>query len=205
MTETKCPRRTADPVAGGNTGRPYPTRSVADGNSSLEDLGVVFASETLEAERSFLTAAWLDPVEGNDAAFAAGLNGSYFALPENSYLFCYVCLNAETGRNPTVDEAVRLASQCSDVALDDGDLFDILIPPLSTIEVDRLDEYVRRVIDFSRRRELSRELYRKSVELYAGDDVEVVVRPRERRASAKLLRRAPAQHRATKRKVICCE
>jgi hypothetical protein len=106
-------------------------------------------------------------------------------------------------RWPDVRELCALAQNVG-VRLDNDDVFSILIAPLSFIEAGRLDEYVRAVIDFADRRELSRELYRKSVELYAGDDVEVVVRRRERRAAPKRLRRAPPPHRPTKRRVICC-
>ncbi len=201
--QSKCPRRTGDPVAGGNTGRQYPNRSVADGNGSLEDLAIVFAEEALASEATAVVAGWLNPALFNDAAADAGLTAEHFDDPLRRLLFWYACACAELNRWPNVREACELAQNVG-VPLDNDDLFSTLIPPLSFIEADRPDEYIREVIEFAKRRELSRELYRKSVELYAGDYVEVVVRPRERHASPKPLRRAPSQHRPTKRRVICC-
>lgn len=203
MNQQKGPRRLGGRVAGEYSRHPYPTVESADGNISLDELGVVFAGEALKAEAVAAVAGWLNPALFNDAAADAGLTAEHFDDPVRRFLFWYARACAELNRWPDVREVCDLAQNVG-VPLDNDDLFSTLIPPLSFIEADRLDEYIREVIEFARRRELSRELYRKSVELYAGDDVEVVVRPRERRAAPKPLQRAPSQHRPTKRRVICC-
>jgi hypothetical protein len=203
-------RELGDPRAGwstGHTGRKTEqhqhTVAATEYNSSVEDLAVLFAAEALEVEATAAVAGWLNPAVFNDAAADAGLTAEHFDDPLRRLLFWYACACAELNRWPDVREVCGLAQNVG-VPLDSDDLLSTLIPPLSFIEADRLAEYIRVVIEFARRRELSRELYRKSVELYAGDDVEVVVRPRERRAAPKPFRRAPSQHRRTKRRVICC-
>ncbi len=175
MTDPRAQREAGR--TGGNTGHPKHTTSAPMFNP-VEDAGVVFAGEAIEAERTYLTAAWLDPVGGNDAACNTTLTSATFSGPEHSLIFWYVCKCAELGRAPTVVEAVQLAAWCNDVFLREADLFDILIPPLSVIEAKRIDNYAATVADFARRRDLSRAYARRSVALFVGDDYEVVIRPR---------------------------
>jgi len=179
MKIQKCPRRLGGQVAGEYRNAPHYTRSVPSDNISVEDLGVAFAAEALEAERICLSMGWLDPIGLNNAAYDAGLNGRHFSTLEHSFVFAYCCCCAAQRHKPVVREVSRLAKDHG-LYLPEDDVFSILIPPLSVIEDGRIGEYVAAVIDFAHRRDESRELQRRAVELFAGDDYEVIVRRRER-------------------------
>ncbi|MFH1110712.1 MAG: hypothetical protein V1790_16165 [Planctomycetota bacterium] len=156
MKQQKGPRRLGGRVAGDYRIHPHSTVESADGKSSLEDLGVLFAGEALEAEAVAAVAGWLNPALFNDAAADAGLTAEHFDEPFRRLLFWYACACAELNRWPDVREACELG-QSVGVPVNRSDLFSILIPPLSFIEAGRLNEYVQRVIDFARRRGESRD------------------------------------------------
>jgi hypothetical protein len=70
-----------------------------------------FAEQTREAERTFIASLWLNPVAGHDAAVDAKLEGDDFFDPHHSWVFCYVCLCAESGLSPDVAESCRFAKR----------------------------------------------------------------------------------------------
>lgn len=69
---------------------------------SLQSVAEDFGARVLEAERTFVAAAWLDPVSGHDAAFDHGIYGDRFADSLLGFIYSYVVACAELGSEPSL-------------------------------------------------------------------------------------------------------
>jgi len=111
-----------------------------------------FAEATQCAERTFIAGSWINPVGGHDAAVVSRLSTDDFSDRELSWLFKYVCISAEAGVRPTVDEAVRLARR-DGVYLFDIDLTEIILSTRTHHAM--IETYAEAVKDFARKRRLA--------------------------------------------------
>ena len=136
-----------------------------------QDLANDFVSRALEAERTYLTSLWLDPVEGNNAACDAELCGADFILPGHAITFAYVCECAAYGLNATIAECISVAVSAG-VQLGDnrswpntsGQLYlycDILEPHLDEIREGSCLFYARAVKSYANQRREAQEAFRK--------------------------------------------
>jgi len=85
-------------------------RALARRNSLNTDiLQPITDDSSLQAERRFLRALWLDPARGTELAEQLGLSGRDFLGDGHSLVFCYVCTCAHLERTPCMAEAAALS------------------------------------------------------------------------------------------------
>lgn len=149
------------------------------GQVEIYDLEVEFVSRCLEAERTFLTALWLDPFAGNNAAVDAELCGADFLIPAHSIVFMYVAMCAERDLNSTVAGCVAAARsggmQLGDYRRftnTDGRLFlysDILDPHLDEVREGSCPFYAQAVKDYADQRREAQEAFRRYSHILISD------------------------------------
>lgn len=135
----------------------------------IDALADDFVSRCIEAERTFLTAQWLDPFEGNNAACDAELCGVDFLLPAHSLVFMYVCMCAEWEIKATVSDCCAVA-RSGGVQLGDyrpwpntsGRLYlydDVLLPHWDEVREGQCRFFAEAVRDYAERRREAQEAF----------------------------------------------
>ncbi len=109
-----------------------------------------FLSKCIESERCLLCLGWMQPTNLNNIGSQLQLNGQHFCQPEHSFLYTYLCMAAQDGKHPNVDECVSLANKIR-VDIDEYYLFNLIL--WTDIFDGMLRTYAETVRDFSRKRE----------------------------------------------------
>lgn len=136
-----------------------------------------FIGDSLRSERLCLRAGWGDPAAFHDAACVYGLTGQSWADPAHSFLFCYICLGFEEGREVNFTTFAALVADHS-IGLNDADIWE-----LTAFQPDpdvTLHELCQIVASNGDRRELARESLQHAAVLLGGHECEVTLRTTDR-------------------------
>jgi hypothetical protein len=182
MTHEKCPPRLAAGSAGGEsapldrTVTTTPIQLAPWTATSLDDLAVDFTGGALDVERKLVGAGWFDPAELNDAGYEAGLSGADFLTVQHSFQFAFLCEAAHQGVSVSINDCVTVAAW-HNVYVQRDDVAEMIrsVGPDDDLDLPML---ARTVVALSRRRKEAREHLRSAARLLAGNDVEVIVRPK---------------------------
>jgi hypothetical protein len=144
-----------------------------DYTTRTEPQATDFIGDALKAERLTLRAGWHDPGGFHEAACDCGLTGGSWADPAHSYLFCYICLGFEEGREPNFNTFTALVADHG-IGLNDHDILELTcFAPDPDVTLPELCEIVAAN---GERRERARALLAEAAELLSGHEYEVTLR-----------------------------
>lgn len=124
-----------------------------------------FLDMCLAAERCLLCIGWMQHANLNDTGYQLQLGSHHFCRPEYSFIYYYLCLTAQAGKHPDIDECVRLANKLR-VDIDEHYLFNQIL--WTDIQDGMLRTYAETVRDFARKRQHAKKCFREYRHIISG-------------------------------------